>query len=312
MKPLKIGTSYAVVFSGDGRLLAALGRDVWVWSLASRAKVVRSHPFSHPSDAAFSPDQQHLAVKSTSGRIVVVDAQSGQTVVGFDNAGDGEGSNLLYSPCGEFIVDGTWGGRLSVRRASSGAREFVQDFQGESIRRIHSCHGGRRWVVAHGLKATADDRPPPPDYFSVWAWPLRAGARTVLPGRIPFSRSSALSNDGTFLAVVHGAPPSTLSVFQLGDGACVGTTAVQSGGTGSALGWSPDGQLIGSVQDGKVVFYAWPGLTKRHELPLAYPSDVTFSPHGDAVALGSWQAGWLLAADAIATADLTPRRRGGK
>ena len=168
-KPWKIGTSYAVAFSGDGRLLATLGRDVSIWDLALRSKVVRAHPFSHPSDAAFSPDQRHLAVRSTSGQIAIVDVRSGLTVVDFDNAAEGEGSNLQYSPCGEYIADGTWSGRLSVRRASSGAHEFVQDYQGEGIRSVHRSDDGKHWVIAHVAKATSDERPPPPDYFSVWA-----------------------------------------------------------------------------------------------------------------------------------------------
>lgn len=309
IRPLKIATSHAVAFSQDGELLATLGRDVWVWDLALRKKIVRAHPFANPSYAAFSPDRQHLAVKSTSGRIVIADARSGDTVVDFDNAGDGEGSNLLYSSCGEFIVDGSWGGRLSVRRASSGVQEFVQDFQGEGIDAVHSCDGGRRWVVAHTPRATAGDRPPPPSYYSVWDWPFRAGAYTPLPGRVAFARASALSNDGSFLAVAHGAPPSALSVFRLADGACVAAAALQSGGTGSALGWSVDGRLLGSVQDGKIAFYNWPGLTKMRELELAYPCDIAFSPRADAVAVGSWQTGWVLAVGQIATADLSRHRR---
>jgi WD40 repeat protein len=305
MKPLKIGTSHAVAFSTDGELLATLGRDVWIWNLPSRSKTVRAHPFSHPSSAVFAPDQRNIAVKSTSGQIVVVEVQSGRTSVDFHNAGDGEGSNLLYSPCGEFIVDGTWGGRLNVRRASSGAREFVQDFPGEMIRSVHNCDGGRRWIVAHGSKATAGDRPPPPDYYSVWEWPFRTGGHTLLPKRIPFSHASALSNDGSLLAVVHGAPPDTLSVFQLSDGARVGTTDVQAGGTGSALCWSPDSRLIASVQDGEVVFHAWPGLVTTHKLALLYPCDVAFSARGGRLALGSWEKGWVLAAEAITTANLS-------
>ena len=97
MKPWKIGTSNTVAFSRDGRLLAALGRDVSVWDVALKSKVARSHPFSHLSDVAFSPNQHHLTVKSTSGQIVVIDAQSGQTAVDFKNPADGEGSNLHYS-----------------------------------------------------------------------------------------------------------------------------------------------------------------------------------------------------------------------
>lgn len=314
MKPWKIGTSNAVAFSRDGRLLAALGRDVSVWDVALKSKVARFHPFSHPSDAAFSPDQHHLTVKSTSGQIVVIDAQSGQTAVDFKNTADGEGSNLHYSSCGEYIVDGTWSGRLIVRNARSGAHEFVQDFGGEMIRSVHSSGDGKHWIIAHGCKVTSDDRPPPPDYFSVWDWPFRPGAYRVLPERVAFARSSALSPDRALLAVVHGAPPETLSVFQVSDGTRAGAVSIQGGGTGNALGWSADGRLIGSVQDQTVVFYTWPGLGKMHELALAYPSDAAFSPHGDVLALGSWQVGWVLSADALATTSLPQkagRRSGG-
>jgi WD40 repeat protein len=313
MNPWKIGTSNTVAFSRDGQLLATLGRYVFVWNVALKSKAVRSHPFAHPSDAAFSPDQRHLAVKSTSGQIVIIDAQSGQTAVDFKNTADGEGSNLQYSSCGEYIVDGSWSGRLAVRRAGSGAHEFVQEFGGDSIRSVHSSWDGRRWITAHGCKAISDDRPPPPDYFSVWDWPFRPGGYRVLPARVAFARSSAFSPDGALLAVVHGAPADMVSVFQLSDGTCVGAVSIQSGGTGHALGWSADGRLIGSVQDQIVVFYAWPSLGRMHELALAYPSDVAFSPCGDVLALGSWQAGWVLRADALTTTSLPqkPRRRDG-
>jgi hypothetical protein len=306
MKPWKIKASYAVAFSCDGRLLATLARDVAIWDLALRSKVTRAHPFSHPSDAAFSPDQRHLAVKSTSGRIVVIDAQSGRTVVDFNNAADGEGSNILYSSCGSYIVDGAWNGRLSVRRASSGALEFVREFPDEMIRSVHCAEDGKLWVIAHGSKATSRDGPPPPDYFSVWGWPFGSGGYRVLPERIAFSHSSALSPDGALLAVVHGVPP-TLSVFRINDGACVGVVPIQIGGTGHALGWSTDGRLIGSVQDQNVVFYAWPGLRKMHELALAYASDVAFSPRGDVFVVGSWEVGWVLSAEMIATTTLPPK-----
>lgn len=309
MKPWKIGTSNAVAFSRDGRLLAALGRDVFVWDVALKSKVARSHPFSHPSNAAFCPDQGHLAVKSTSGQIVIIDARSGQTAVDFKNAADGEGSNLQYSACGKYIVDGTWSGRLTVRNARSGGHEFVQEFGGEMIRGVHSSADGKHWIIAHGCKATSDDRPPPADYFSIWGWPLRPGGYRVLPERVAFARSSTLSPDGALLAVVHGAPPETLSVFQVSDGTCAGAVSIQGGGTGDALGWSADARLIGSVQDQTVVFYAWPGLGKMHELALDYPSDVAFALHCDVMAIGSWQVGWVLPADALGTTSL-PQKPG--
>jgi WD40 repeat protein len=309
MKPWKIGASYAVAFSCDGRLLATLGRDVSIWDLALRSKMLRVHPFSHPSYAAFAPDQHSVAVKSTSGQIVVVDAQSGQIAVDFKNAADGEGSNLQYSSCGSYVVDGTWGGRLAVRRASTGALEFVQHFHGEMIRSIHGSDDGKCWIIAHGAKSTSDARSPASDYFSVWGWPFSTGGYRILPQRIAFSRSSALSPDGTLLAAIHGAPPDTLSVFQIEDGACAGDVSIRSGGTGHALGWSTDGRLLGSVQDQRIVFYTWPGLRKMRELALAYPSDVAFSPRADVLAVGSWKIGWVLACDMLATTTL-PHKSG--
>jgi hypothetical protein len=64
-------------------------------------------------------------------------------------------------------VDDTWSGRLSVGRASSGALEFVLDFDREMIGSVHGSDDGKDWIIAHGAKATSEDRPPPPDYFSV-------------------------------------------------------------------------------------------------------------------------------------------------
>jgi hypothetical protein len=59
------------------------------------------------------------------------------------------------------------------------------------------------------------------------------------------------------------------------------------------------GRPIGSVQDQNIVFDAWPGLRKMHELALAYPSDVAFSPRGDV----------LLSADLLAATSL-PQKSG--
>lgn len=294
MRPLKIRSSYAVTFSPHGDLLATLARDVSVWNLTRRLKIVRAHPFSHPSYSVFSPNGACLAIKCTAGLIVVIDPLSGDTVVAFGNHEDGEGSNLLYSSCGDYIIDGTWDGRLNVRRAASGLPEFVREFRGTMVQAVHRSADGRRWVIAHACKATTENRPPNPDYFSLWEWPFRdADSRRLSPG-IPFVRSSALSPDGQFLAVVHGAPAETLSVLRINDRAEAISVPIRVGGTGSALSWSTDGQMIGSVQDGKVVFYSWPSLGVQHTLDVQYPSDVAFSPRSGRIAIGSWKSGCVI------------------
>lgn len=308
MNPVKrqtqIGTSYSAIFSRDGSLLATLGRSVWVWDVASHTKLFRAHPFSHPSSADFSPDNSEVTVKSTSGQIAIISAASGKTMVDFRNYEDGEGCNVLYSPCGEYLIDGTWDGRLSVRRAKTGKREFVQDFPDEMIQGIYRSSTSGRWVIAHGPKATTDDQPPPLDYFSIWEWPFRAGKFDLLDKRIPFVMSAALSPDGNSLAVAHGGPPTSLSVLKLVDGSCIGTVVVEYGGTGSELGWSSDGRYIGSIQDETIVFYEFPSLSQVNKVSLEFPSDITFSPRQDLIALGSWQTGWLLPMDVLTAPNI--------
>jgi hypothetical protein len=55
-----------------------LARDSSLWDIASRKKTWRAHPFSNPSDAAFSPKGDMIAVKSTSGQIVTLTWDSGE------------------------------------------------------------------------------------------------------------------------------------------------------------------------------------------------------------------------------------------
>ena len=95
MKAWKIGTSNTVAFSCDGRLLAALGGCLrQECSAEIEGGSLPSIVASLPCDLL--PDHSPT-VKSTSGQIVVIDAQSGQTAVDFKNTEDGKGSNLHYS-----------------------------------------------------------------------------------------------------------------------------------------------------------------------------------------------------------------------
>ena len=299
-KPTKLGKSYSVAFSRDGKQLSTIGRDVWLWDVDHRKKRFRAHPFSHPSHADFSPDGDKLSVKNTNGQIAIISGQSGEIQSDFKNDAEGEGSNVLYSTCGQYLVDGTWSGFLTVRRTDSGAREFSINFPGEAIRHVHRCDGSDRWVIAHSPKATTCDQSPPPDYFSVWKWPFRVEDHEKLALRIPFVLASSLSPDGQFIAVVHGAPPKSLSVFNLISGACVGNAEIQLGGSGGDVAWSPDQRQIALVEDGAVRLYTVPDLTQTHEIFLEYPCSVVFSPDGLTLAIGSWTMGWLLPIEVLA------------
>ncbi|MDN2709064.1 hypothetical protein O0880_06440 [Janthinobacterium sp. SUN118] len=294
-KALKLGCSYSVRFSPDGTRLAVLGRDVILWDVAARSKLWRGKFIAHMSDMAFSPDGSQLAIKSTTGQMAVVEAQSGQLTFNFQNKKDGEGCAPAWSPCGRYLVDGGWDGRLRVRDAQTGLAMFTQEHPGEMLRGVCFIDGGRRLLVLHGVKSVAEGQTQPPDYCSAWDWPLQeGGGRVVLS--LPKLASCAPSPDGERLAVLHYADGEEyLSVHALADGRPLASMAVEAGGgTGDALRWLPDGGAVGRIGKGKLLFYGWPGLAVCHELTVTYPCALAFLPGTPLAAIGSWETGMLM------------------
>jgi len=292
-KPFKIGRSYALARSPAGTRIAALGRFVFVWDVRERKKLFRCHPLSHPLTACFSPNGVHLAIKNTAGRIVIVAADDGRTVADFENESDGEGSNVAYSACGEFLVDGSWDGCLRVRQAIRGQTVFEETFPQEMICAVHRDGAGQRWIVEHQPITPPSEKLAPPAYFSVWEWPFRKKMHSVLPCRFDHLYSSALSHDGAFLAVVRGGNSAVMEVHGLPNASLQRALPINVGGTASALRWSPDGKWLGSVQRNRTAIYRIPELSCVAEFPLSYPSDISFCPELNVVALGDWQQGFV-------------------
>ena len=294
-KLLKLGCSYGVRFSPDGTRLAVLGRDLVLWDVAARQKLWRGKFIAHMSGLAFSPDGGRLAIKSTTGLLAVVDAQTGQLLLNFQNRKDGEGCGPAWSPCGQYIADGGWDGSLRLRDAQTGELLFTQELPGEMLRAMHAIDGGRRLLVLHGVKSVDEGQVQPPDYCSVWDWPLQAGGgRKVLS--LPGLKSCAPSPDGASLAVLHHAGGEEfLSVYALADGRRLATVPVEAGGgTGDALRWLPDGSALGRIGKGKLLLYGWPGLNVLAQEELTYPCALDFLPGSPLSAIGSWESGMLM------------------
>jgi len=294
-KPLKLGCSYGVRFSPDGTRLAVLGRDLVLWDVAARAKLWRGKFIAHMSGMAFSPDGGRLAIKSTTGQMAVVDAQAGQLLLNLQNKKDGEGCGPVWSPCGQYLADGGWDGSLRLRNAQTGETLFTQVHPGEMLRGVYAIDGGRRLLVQHGVKSVDEGQVQPPDYCSVWDWPLRAGGGTVVLS-LPGMMSCAPSPEGAHLAVLHHAGGAQfLSVYALADGSCLAKVPVEAGGgTGNGLRWLPDGSALGRIGKGKLLFYGWPGLNVLAQEDFIYPCALDFLPGSSLAAIGSWEAGMLM------------------
>jgi hypothetical protein len=119
------------------------------------------------------------------------------------------------------------------------------------------------------------------------------------------SRAAALSPDAKTLAILHGAPPTLLTIVDLTDGAKRHEITIDAGGTGACLVWSPNGRVLGSVERGRTAFYS-EALVELGHVDMEYPSSIAFSGDSTNIALGSWTKGILL--DSSESNDVTRRR----
>lgn len=280
--------AYEVSCSDDGRLIACLGRKVVVIDAGERRRVSTSHPFSHPSHAAFAPDARSLAVKATSGRIVVLDPVSGAVLFDHQNQKDGEGGNLAFALGGSDLVDGSWAGSLTVRNARGGSVLSREQFPGEMITRVSHDRSRRTWLVEHSPRALSADGSPPPEYVTVRSWPFVAGTPRVLNFGLHF-RSAILSPDASRICFIERWDKHRVHIARVSDGSIIATSVpTESGGTGSELAWSDDGRYIASVQARKFVLLDAANLSVVGSVPCQYPSDMTFLPATNELVLGSW------------------------
>ncbi len=291
-RPLKLKKCYEVEFSQTGNLLVTVSRDVVLWDVPTRKKRFRAHPLSNPSYCAVDPSEDHIVVKNTTGQISIIDSVDGALHRTIDRRTGNEGSNILYSPSGEHLVDGSWDGQLTVRSATTGAIEFEKAFPDEMIMRITYNPVADKWFVAHQIKLS---HPGKPDYLSIWDWPFSEPSDLIeFPKKNV--RHMAVSPDASMLCITD---TSTLHLVDLSSRTLL-DWAPLAFCSGSLISWSPDSSEIAFVERGGVTFCSTNPLRKTHLVPLDYPSAVNYSPDGKLVALGDWTSGLLMDRAAVA------------
>jgi hypothetical protein len=290
-KPLKLGAGDRVWYSPDGKRLAVRSSQLSVWDLEKNKRLWRSNPVPYLYYATFSPDGKRLAVKSTTGQIVVVDANNGKVVCDFRNKKDEEGCNLIFSPCGKFIIDGTWEGRLLVRAVATGKIEFEREYANESVHDIYAVDGGSSFVVLNDPRGGDDNKKPPAAYLSRWKWPFGAKPIGTIKLADQLYHTSAVTADGQFFAFDSSLVPKkpSIDVLSLRTGKRVASIPYTRGEHIEQLNWSADGALLGAAKRDCVEIYSAVKikfeLVVKHELENV--RDIAFSPTGDTIALAA-------------------------
>ncbi|MFC5865311.1 WD40 repeat domain-containing protein [Acidicapsa dinghuensis] len=294
---------YAICCSDDGNTLVCLSRRVNLFDLSSRKRIWSVLPFSHASEADFSPDGKILAVKNTSGRILALDSASGNVIHDYKNQKEGEGSEVFFSPEGNRLIDASWKGVITVRKLLEPTIVTEQSFPGEMIVRVSHDTTRRTWLFEHHPVVRPGENWPSPPYLTIEKWPIGEGTAKVIALDLDISASATISPDASRICYVciRRGLGRWIKVAQAIDGETLASSEeIKTGGPVRALAWSPDGRYIGTVQKRRFVFYKASDLSFVGEVPCTYPSSICFLPGKNDVVLGSWKASVLVGLDAIA------------
>jgi WD40 repeat protein len=279
LRVLKSGNTQRVVFSPDGKMLAAAGFDgtVRLWNLASGEQVgnpLKGHS-RYVADVAFSPDGKLLASVGTESFIRLWDVASGQPV-GWPLTGH-EGSiyDVAFSPDGKLLASG--GQDRTVRLWDVAARQPAGDpLRGHSgnVRRVAFSPDGKY------LASASFDH-------TVRLWSV-SGSRTLsdpLPGKTSSVGGVAFSPDGKKLAT---GEYETVRLWDVTTRKVIGDTL--SGHFGVAF--SPNGMLLATAGERDIKLWSLATSGKPQGHPLSGHTrevrSIAFSPDGKILASGSF------------------------
>ena len=125
-------------------------------------------------ESAYSPTGHCIAAKNTSGQIALVNPTDGKLVRKLDarSVPGSDGANPVFSQCGQYIVDGTWRGDLTLYSCKTGKKVFEKSFDREQITAIVRLNQGEKWLTFHQPVWSDDDDVELPSYSNRWNWPL--------------------------------------------------------------------------------------------------------------------------------------------
>jgi len=281
-------------------------RDISVLRIPGFEPVFSGHPIAHPSDIDFSPDGDLLAVRSSSGRIIILDARTGKMLTDFRNQKEGEGTGAFFSSCGDYLVSASWNGVFTVHDRATGNVVFSQAYPDCCLGNLSTSQDRQFFVYEVSQHPPSVWQPSPPATVMLHSWSMENNACRELPQRWSFINAVQVSPTGRKLAVIYGAPPDTLEVYDLEQSKVVAGRAVRFGGTGCSIGWSPSEDLIAVNGDHQCQVFEMPTLAVKHEYAVRYPCHVGFSPDSRFFALGCWRTSFIIPLEHMATFTGTP------
>ena len=291
---LRIGPSFEMRFDPTSRRAISLGRNVSLWDLATGTRILRAHPLKNPSHVRWSPIGDRIALKSTSGELLLLSADNLECIAQIQSKAAGEGSGVAFSPSGDRLVDGTWAGVLTTHDLQSLERQLEAQFPDTMITSIEPSPSGRLAAIVLQLKHSAAPVKGPRQSVCIAQWAPSELALQRLELDIDGVKTAAFDNTESRLAVVGRdgrAQSDCIEIIELAGRRVVASVGCRLSPNGSSIAWSPDGSFIAAVEDDGFRFYDASQLKPIASLAFRYASHVEFSADGRFVALGAWSSG---------------------
>jgi len=304
-RPSSVGPSFELRFNRTSSRFACCGRSVIIWDMDPRAKLEKIHPFKHPSHIEWSPDGDHLAIKSTSGDLVLVKPASSASEAIWLRKRGGEGAEVAFSACGNYLVDCSWSGQVDVFDIRTNEVVHTEHISNAMIRSLAYDKSRTRFAYVVSPKATSPNRPGAPDYLALRNWPFWQNEPLVLPVDAQDIEAIAFSPDGRHLALAVsslGDIGSRVQIRSLESGAVLAEAGYSFYASGKSIAWCSGSDLIANVEQGGIRLYGSWLRTELAFLPAEYPSHVEFSSCGTYVGVGAWGKGFVCSVEeALAT-----------
>lgn len=290
------GKSYQLRFTPDGSAMVAFARDLAVWSISLRKKIAFGHRLKHIAFVDVSPTGRSVLLKSTSGAMCVLSLPELTTIQSFPVKCASEGCQALFSPCGNYVIDGSWSGLITAHDLKTSELSTWDRHDRTLI--ISLCSTTDRALFAYVLQPIAKNRidPPEPSRIVLRRWPFDRHEAEVIQSNWSYVLAISLSPDGGKLAVlqIHKSGEFTLGVHSLSGDLKVQSRSVLPSFTNHSLAWSPDGATVACVESGQISLFESATMSRVAKQSAPYPSHVEFSPSGELLAIGSWEQGLVV------------------
>ena len=235
-----------------------------------------------------------MLVESTSGELIVVNAETSEITARIQSKRAGEGCEAVFSPFGDSILDGTWEGTIATYELESQTRQLNYSFPDTMITCIEPSRSGALAAVVVQPKMSAGLAPGPQHSISIAAWSTSGLTLRTMDAKFQTIKAIAFAHNESRLAIMRyngDRPEGRIEVIDVMNGHTIASRACILSPNGSSICWSPDGGVIGAVERDGFRFYAVASLEEISHVPWKYASHIEFSRDGKYLALGAWCGG---------------------